>query len=254
MDTPPDNTTCRLGIPRIYLPAPLHTGATVALDAQAAQHLVRVLRLKPGASLIVFNGQGGEYEATLENTQHGAATVRVERFIARDAESPLTITLAQGISRGERMDYAVQKAVELGVNRIVPLVTDYCVVTLHKEREEKRLAHWRGVIVAACEQCGRTRIPTLSNPQSLHAWLNEARNGLRLLFDPYSTQHLAQLAPPQDEITLLIGPEGGLSDAENAAARAAGFSAVRLGPRMLRTETAPAAALAAVQALWGDLG
>lgn len=243
---------CRLHVPRIYLPAPLASGTSVSLDKQAAQHAVRVLRLKPGAGVLLFNGTGGEYEGSLEYTGRGPVAVRIGAFIARDAESTLDITLAQAISRGERMDYAIQKAVELGVNHIVPLVSEFCVVAIDQERVEKRLAHWRGIIVAACEQCGRTRLPTLSAPLPLHTWLEGQISGLRVLFDPYSDQSLSAL-PRQAKLTLLIGPEGGLSAAETAAAKHAGFNAVRLGPRMLRTETAPVAALAAVQCLWGDL-
>lgn len=242
-----------MNVPRIYLPVPLRASNTVALDKQATQHVTRVLRMKSGAPLIIFNGQGGEYEAELEVMVRGAAAVKVGNFIARDAESALSIQLAIGISRGERMDYAIQKAVELGVTQIVPLLTEFCVVNIRQEREEKRLAHWRGIITAACEQCGRTRIPSIIAPQTLSHWLPSADEGLRLLFDPYAVQRLSQLAPPTDQIIVLIGPEGGLSDLENTAAKKAGFTAVQLGPRMLRTETAPVAALAALQALWGDL-
>ena len=245
---------CSLSVPRIYLPVPLATGATVTLDKQTAQHVVRVLRLRAGETLILFNGEGGEFEATLDCAERHAATVKIGRFIARSAESKLVVTLAQGISRGERMDYAIQKAVELGVTHIVPLFTEFCVVNIQKEREEKRLAHWQGIIIAACEQCGRNIIPTLSAPLNFKHWLADASASLKLLFDPYATQHLAQLASPSGDVIILIGPEGGLSDGETAAAKQAGFSAVQLGPRMLRTETAPVAALAAVQTLWGDLG
>lgn len=246
---------CCLNIPRIYLPIPLQSGMSVALDDRTAHHLTHVLRLKPGAALVVFNGKGGEYEATLGSMTRGQpVAVNVARFIARSAESRLTVRLAQGISRGERMDYAVQKAVELGVAHIVPLVTEFCVVNIHKEREEKRMAHWRGIIITACEQCGRMRVPTIAAPIRLHNWLAQAESDVRLMFDPYATQRLTELPRPSANVTLLIGPEGGLSDKEAQAARNAGFMAVQLGPRMLRTETAPVAALSAVQTLWGDLG
>jgi 16S rRNA (uracil1498-N3)-methyltransferase len=245
---------CRLSIPRIYLPVPLQSAALVALDKQAAQHVTRVLRMKPGAPLIVFNGEGGEYAATLTEEGRGGATVKIAEFIVRDAESKLCVQLAQGISRGERMDYAIQKAVELGVAQIIPLFTEFCVVNMKEERAEKRLAHWQGVAISACEQCGRTRVPEILAPRPLHEWLAQTQANLKLVFDPYSKQHLAQLAPPSGDITILIGPEGGLSDAETKAAVKSGFTAVQLGPRMLRTETAPVAALAAVQTLWGDLG
>lgn len=254
-ETPPFTIEpCRLSIPRIYLPMALQTATSVPLAKQAAQHVTRVLRMKPGAALIVFNGQGGEYAATLETEQRGAVTVKIGDFIARDAESKLSVQLAQGISRGERMDYAIQKAVELGVAQIIPLFTEFCVVNMKEERAEKRLAHWQGIAVSACEQCGRTRVPEILAPRPLHEWLGQVRASLKLVLDPYTTQGLAQLPPPAGDVALLIGPEGGLSDAETAAAQRAGFTGVQLGPRMLRTETAPVAALAAVQTLWGDFG
>ncbi|MEO5573369.1 MAG: 16S rRNA (uracil(1498)-N(3))-methyltransferase [Gammaproteobacteria bacterium] len=243
-----------MSIPRIYLPVALQTTASVPLAKQAAQHITRVLRMKPGAALIVFNGQGGEYAATLESEQRGMATIKIGDSIARDAESKLSVQLAQGISRGERMDYAIQKAVELGVAQIVPLFTEFCVVNMKEERAEKRLAHWQGIAISACEQCGRTRVPEILAPRPLHEWLAQTQANLKLVFDPYSTQHLSQLEPPTGDISMLIGPEGGLSDAETQAAIKSGFTAVQLGPRMLRTETAPVAALAAVQTLWGDFG
>lgn len=244
---------CSIEVPRIYLPVPLQSGAEVMLDARASQHVLRALRLKPGAALILFNGAGGEYAATLQDVSGGAAKAALGDFIARDAESPLTVTLAQAISRGERMDYAIQKAVELGVAHIQPLVTEFCVVKIHQERVDKRLAHWQGIIISACEQCGRTRVPAISAPAHLARWMAACSSSVKLVLDPYATQGLSQLPQPAADITLLIGPEGGLSDTELAQAQHAGFIPVRLGARMLRTETAPVAALAAVQTLWGDL-
>lgn len=240
--------------PRIYFPSPLQSGATVTLDKQAAQHVLRVLRLQPGDALALFNGwlvnnRYGEYQATLLDAK---GAVRIGEFVPRDTESPLTITLAQGISRGERMDYAVQKAAELGVTRIVPLVTECCVVKVQEERKEKRLAHWQGIATSACEQSGRVRVPDIAPPQTLGAWLPTVQATVKLVLDPLATLTLPQLAKPQGEITVLAGPEGGLSDTELAQAKQAGFVPVRLGPRILRTETVPAAALAAINTLWGD--
>lgn len=241
---------CALHIPRVYLPAVLASGATVAMDERSSHHVVRVLRLRPGDRLIVFDGQGGDYEAVLG--RGSPPQITVGKFIARAAESNLPVQLAQGIARGERMDYAIQKAVELGVSAIIPLLTEFCVVNIHKERTDKRMAHWRGIIIAACEQCGRTRLPLLAPPVKFDHWIAHAQAGVKLIFDPYAAQHLSHLPRPASDILLLIGPEGGLSDTENHAARQAGFTSVQLGPRMLRTETAPVAALAALQALWGD--
>lgn len=242
-------------IPRTYLPVPLTPGAIVTLDDSAANHLLRVLRLKPGAPLILFNGQGGEYRAVLHTADKRGGSVVIGEYSARDTESPLHVTLAQGISRGERMDYTLQKAVELGVTRIVPLVTERCEVRLEGERLHKRLQHWQAVAASACEQCGRNRVPQVIEPRSLDTWLTQTGDGLSLVLDPLAAQSLSQLAQPADSrITLLIGPEGGLSDAEIQCAQRAGYTGIRLGPRILRTETAAVTALSALQVIWGDLG
>ncbi|RJQ49568.1 MAG: 16S rRNA (uracil(1498)-N(3))-methyltransferase [Gammaproteobacteria bacterium] len=240
--------------PRIHLPVSLQGGATVTLDKHAARHVLRVLRLQPGDALTLFDGRlvndrYGEYHATLLDAK---GAVRIGEFVPRDTESPLTITLAQGVSRGERMDYAVQKAAELGVTRIVPLLTEFCVVKVQEERREKRLAHWRGIATSACEQSGRVRVPDIAAPLDFRAWLPTAQAAVKLVLDPFATLTLPQLPKPQGEIIVLAGPEGGLSDAEVVQAKQAGFIPARLGPRILRTETVPAAALAALQTLWGD--
>lgn len=247
-------------IPRVYHDGRLSEGAEVTLDEAASVHVQRVLRLRRGDALRVFNGAGGEFEAVIEGAERGRARLRIGRHDARDPESTLALTLAQGISRGERMDLTLQKSVELGVARIVPLVTAYCQVRLEGERLERRHRHWQGVIRAACEQSGRTRLPELAPAAPLQRWLAGARGageGLRLVLDPRAEQGLSALASAPGEargiVTLLIGPEGGLDEAEIDAARQAGFQALRLGPRILRTETAGIAALAALQALWGDL-
>ena len=242
-------------IPRIYLPTPLASGASVALSDNAANHVVRVLRLKPGAPLILFNGLGGEYEAVLLSMDRNHTEVSVGNHIARETESPLHITLAQGVSRGERMDYTIQKAVELGVTKIVPLISERCEVRLEGERLAKRVQHWQAVVVSACEQCGRNRVPPVLAPVPLSGWLAEPVHGVRLVLDPLAPATLSSLARPDDRlITLLIGPEGGLSDAEVKCAQQSGFEGIHLGPRILRTETAAVTALSALQVLWGDLG
>lgn len=241
-------------IPRIYTSQPLNPGQTISLEGSAANHVARVLRLKPGAVLTLFNGQGGEYPATLSETGKRSIEVRVQAHEARETESPLEITLAQGISRGERMDYAIQKAVELGVSHIVPVITERTQVTLKGERLEKKLGHWQGIAISACEQCGRNRVPEVASPVTLANWLPSRVNGLSLVLDPLAVQGLPGLDRPDVPVNLLIGPEGGLTDAEIAQAGAAGFTGVRLGPRILRTETAAMATLSAIQLLWGDLG
>ncbi len=245
-------------IPRIFLPQTLTAGSRVVLEDAASNHLLRVLRLKPGAPVYLFNGAGGEFEATLSAVERGTAVVTLGAFIDVSRESPLSITLAQGISRGERMDYTLQKSVELGVSCIIPLETEFSQVRLEGERRERRRRHWEGVIAGACEQSGRTRLPELQPVTSLGDWLvstSTVAEGLRLVLDPAAETGLSQLQlPPATRVTLLIGPEGGLSDREIEQSRRAGFAGLRLGPRILRTETAGIAALAALQALQGDLG
>ncbi|HFD92295.1 MAG TPA: 16S rRNA (uracil(1498)-N(3))-methyltransferase [Gammaproteobacteria bacterium] len=241
-------------IPRIYHPAPLCPGSTCRLDARAASHVVRVLRLRPGAPVVLFDGRGGEYPGTLtQATRHGAE-VRIDTCRDVAVESPLPVTLAQGISRGERMDYTLQKAVELGVKNIVPLLTERCTVKLAGERLEKRLQHWRGVIIHACEQSGRDHIPDLAPALTLSRWLEQGGAGKGILLDLEASCSLAELPPPHGPLTLVIGPEGGLSPVEKRQLEQHGFTSIRLGPRILRTETAGMAALAIMQSLWGDLG
>lgn len=241
--------------PRLYLPTTLAAGALVALDANAFNHAVRVLRLRVGDALTLFDGHGGEYVAELVAVERRAATARVLAARAREAESPLRVVLAQGVSKGERMDYTLQKAVELGVAAVQPLLAERSVVQLDGERLARRVEHWQGVLVAACEQSGRNRVPPLAAPARLGDWLAAGGGeGLRLLLDPQAGTGLRALPAPGGAVTLLIGPEGGLGDGEIAAATAAGWQGVHLGPRVMRTETAGVAALAALQALWGDLG
>lgn len=246
--------TSTMPTPRIYLPATLTPGAEVALDARAAGHAVRVLRLRVGATVALFNGDGRDYLAELIAVRKDQALCRIHAAHPRATESPLTIELAQGISRGERMDYTIQKAVELGVQRIVPLDTERSQVKLGGEREEKRLQHWAGIILHACEQSGRSRIPELQPVQRLDRWLSmQSGAGQRLFLDPQGDVSVADLSGPVDSVSLLVGPEGGLSPAERELAISRGFLRLRLGPRILRTETAALTALAALQSVWGDL-
>jgi 16S rRNA (uracil1498-N3)-methyltransferase len=217
------------------------------------RHAVQVLRLKAGAQLRLFDGQGRELEATLSLAERKRSEVQLHSELAIQSESPLDITLLQGISRGERMDFAIQKAVELGVRTIIPVVTERCNVQLSKERAEKRLKHWQGVLMSACEQSGRAFMPDLLPVTSLNEAMAASTAPLKLVLDPQARQRFHSLPQPQ-ALTLLIGPEGGLSDAEISQAEQSGFTSVQFGPRILRTETAAVAALAVVQTLWGDLG
>lgn len=246
---------------RIHVDAPLHSNVELRLPDQAAAHVLRVLRLRAGAALTLFNGQGGEHAATLLRAERGAAIVRVDAFAETERESPLRLTLLQGVSRGERMDVIVQKATELGVTRIQPLLTEHSVVKLDDALAAKRRTHWQAIAIGACEQCGRNRLPTVETPLEMGRWLAAlpaSTGGVRRLVLAPGASHslgaLARAASSNDVWQLLIGPEGGLSDGELRDAASRGFVAVSLGPRVLRTETAPLAALALLQGLLGDLG
>ncbi len=242
-------------VTRIHVPGPLAPGAEVALPAQAGEHLVRVLRLETGARFVVFDGTGGEYTASLAVTGK-QVRARVLDHAPIERESPLDITLLQGIARGERMDLIVQKATELGVARIVPLIAERSVVKIDAQQRERKRAHWQSIVVSACEQCGRNRIPAVTDPVSLGdaiAALPAATTRCLLAAD--GTDSLVGIASrPAAPMVLLIGPEGGLADNEEKHALANGFVACRLGPRVMRTETAGLAALAALQAIAGDFG
>ncbi len=240
-------------VPRIYHAGTLQSHTELELSENAANHVARVLRLREQAPLIIFNGEGGEYLAHLSAVEKRRVTVTLEAFVDRDVESPLRLTLAQGISRGERMDYTLQKAIELGISKIVPLVTEHCVVDLKGERLEKRMEHWRGVIIGACEQCGRNRLPDLAPMMTLNEWLTKACEGTGLLLDHRSDGSINTL-DAASAFTLLIGPEGGLSPEEQQHALSSGYQGIHLGPRVLRTETAALVALSALQTLFGDIG
>ncbi len=240
-------------IPRVFTDQTLTSGSEAELDEKASHHLSRVLRLKAGDGLILFNGRGGEYRAVLTQADK-PAWARVEQYIEAEREPPLAITLIQGVSRGERMDYTLQKGVELGIDRLVPVTSARSVVRLRGGRAEKRRQRWRDIVRAAAEQSGRNRLPSVAPIQTLSQALSSELTGTALLLVPDGDKSLPEIPPLAGELTLLAGPEGGLNGQEIASARQAGFTPVRLGPRTLRTETAGIAALAIIQALWGDLG
>jgi 16S rRNA (uracil1498-N3)-methyltransferase len=239
-------------MPRFYCPLPLHVDGVVTLPDAVARHAIGALRLRDGEAVTLFNGDGAEYAGILRTG--GRASVRLLARHAQDRESPLRVVLAQGVSSGERMDLTLQKSVELGVAAIQPLMMRRSVVRLSGDRAARRRAHWQAVVVSACEQCGRNRIPEVADIVDFDVWRRGWRPaaGVGLMLDPDAPLGLGELPRPEGQITLLAGPEGGFDPAERALARQAGFVGVRLGPRVLRTETAALAALAALQALWGD--
>jgi 16S rRNA (uracil1498-N3)-methyltransferase len=241
-------------IPRIYTNSPLSEGSQAELDENAAQHVGRVLRMQPGQELKLFNGDGQDYLATITEAGKKRVEVLVRAPETNHTESPLQITLGQTLSKGDRMDYAVQKAVEMGVTCIVPLTTERCEVKLKGDREDKRLRHWQSIAVSAAEQCGRARVPEVLPIMTVEQWLEHTRDcDLRLVLHHRTERSLGAMEKP-DNIALMIGPEGGLTAGEIALAEKEGFMPVALGPRVLRTETAPVAAMALCQWLWGDSG
>ena len=240
---------------RSWIETPLAVGQTLSLPEEVANHLVRVMRLREGDTCVLFNGDGHDYSATVVETSKRDARVRVDGATAVDNESPLRITLLQGIARGEKMDLILQKATELGVTAIVPVNAERTEVKLDAARAEKRLAHWRSVVVSACGQSGRARVPAVAAPQSLQAAAqNAAADALKLTLDPLGDHRLATLTrAPAGGVVIAIGPEGGWSPRDRLALATAGFQGLQLGPRILRTETAGLAAIAALQARLGDL-
>jgi len=238
---------------RIFVAAALAAGSEIELPDAAARHVAQVLRMRAGEHIVIFNGTGGEFGAEIVLAERRNVRVRLSQLVEVDRESPLEVSLAQCVSKGERMDYTLQKAVELGVSRVLPLLSERSVVRIDAERWDRKLEHWRGVIHSASEQSGRTRVPEVRAVERLDAWLPASGPGLKLVLAPAGGGGLRSL-PVASELTLLVGPEGGLSEREIALAVRAGFTSMRLGPRVLRTETAGVAALAALQALHGDLG
>ncbi len=238
--------------PRFYLDQTLAPGARFSLPPGPARHAAKALRLAPGDAVTLFNGRGGEYAARIERIHKDEVAVAITGFADVERESRLQVLLAQGISSGERMDYTLQKAVELGVAMIQPIAAKRSVVKLAGERSDKRVAHWQGVVASACEQCGRNQVPIVAPPLSLANWLGTQPKARLLFLSPLADAKLADLPAPAGVDCLVAGPEGGFEADEIAALHAAGATPVRLGPRVLRTETAALAALAAMQSLWGD--
>ena len=252
-----DSSTGRttMALKRLHIDNALKSGSEVRLEEEQSRYLGRVLRLRVGDTLNAFNGEDGEFEASIAAISKTAATLVLGEHRATNTESALKVHLVQGISRGERMDFVVQKATELGVKRLSPVLTEYGVVKLDAERADKRRAHWQKVATSACEQCGRIRPPLIDTPVPLKAWFGDQPQDADsdLVLRPAAPAALTSLAAPKTKVCILIGPEGGLSPAEYEDAAVAGFTDVSLGPRILRTETAAIAAIAVMQSLWGDL-
>jgi 16S rRNA (uracil1498-N3)-methyltransferase len=240
-------------ITRIHTSDALSGLEKLSLSGQAGQHVARVLRMRQGEELILFDGLGGEYRAHIENIQADQVTLAILEFDPVEREAPIPVTLVQGISRGERMDWTIQKATELGVHRILPVSSQRSVVRLKGERALRRREHWQAVAISACEQCGRNRVPEVGNPVTLEQALDQVSGfSLKLSLRGDARMRPADLPDDPEQVCIAIGPEGGFDNGEQDALAGAGFGGLRLGPRVLRTETASLAAMAALLGRWGD--
>ena len=244
-----------MSLSRLFVDQELSLKQHVTLDSEASNYLIQVLRLSFNDSLVVFNGRNcGEFRAVVTTVNKRSAVITIEEFIAGDKESPLTINLLQGVSRGEKMDFTIQKTVELGVNSITPVFTQYGNVKLAGERLASKIAHWQAVAVSAAQQSGRCLVPkVLPVQQFLDCFGTISTGSLSLVLDPKAKTRIAQLSECPSNVTILVGPEGGLSEQELVQARQHNFIPVGLGPRILRTETAALTAISILQARWGDL-
>lgn len=238
-------------VSRIYQPVPLAVGM-LQLEENASHHLARVLRAAVKDEVIIFNGEGGEYHGVIQQINKKNVVVELSKFVDRNSESPVAISLAQGIARGEKMDFVIQKAVELGVSEIFPIISERCNVRLDQEREQKRMQHWQAVVISACEQSGRNRLPVVHAPLMLNDWLEQSHAEMKLVLSPHVTKKLKDVSVKPASIAVLIGPEGGLSEREIETTIKYNFTALNLGPRILRTETAAVAALSVLQFQFGD--
>ena len=238
-------------VSRLFIPDEILVGQKIVLQEQSAHYVRTVLRLKKDQTLTLFNGLGGEFLSSISEVSRKKVAVNILKAVDRSVESPLHISLGLGISRGDRMDWAVQKAVELGVNCITPLLTERCIIKFKADKKQQRLQHWKNIVQHATEQCGRTVLPKFNEINDLQNWVQQ-QNGLKIFLDPYAESALSDLKLKENKVTIMAGPEGGFSQQEREFAKATDFISVRLGDRILRTETASIAALSAVQMLWGD--
>lgn len=245
-----------MALTRLFIDGALLPGQVLVLENEQAHYIGRALRLRAGDALSVFNAESGEFAAVVESVSKSSATLQVGAHVETATESPLKLQLVQGVSRGDRMDFVVQKATELGAKRITPVLTEYSMVKLDGSRAEKRRAHWQKVAISACEQSGRIRPPLIDPPVALKSWFGSKTQeaDVDLILKPGANESLTSLTAPRTKVCLLVGPEGGFSDTEYDDADVSGFKPVSLGPRILRTETAALAALTIAEALWGDIG
>lgn len=239
-------------IPRFYDPQQLTPGTEIPLSDEVVQHVSRALRMRRGDEIILFNGDGFEYRAQLTNVEKRKACAHISAQTDPETESSLQVRIGQTLSRGERMDYAIQKSTETGASQITPLFSERCEVKLPPDRQEKRVKHWQQIAISACEQSGRVTPPEVQLPETLEHWIKTQDAELKLVLHHHSEQPLQEIDPPTS-VALLIGPEGGLTEEEVELAVANGFKPLALGPRVMRTETAPVAALTLLNYLWGDL-
>ncbi len=240
-------------IPRLYHPAPIPIDQEFVLDGDAAHHVSTVLRLKANHPVVLFNGDGNEYSAQIIDVSRKQVVVEADACLTIGKESPLSIHLGQGVSKGDRMDTVLQKSVELGVTEITPILTQRCAVKLDEKRWEKKIQQWKKIITGACEQCGRNAVPTLNAPVTLNQWLASPTQASRLILAPGAEHALSKTPYSTHGFRLLIGPEGGLSEQEIHQANENGYTSVSLGPRILRTETAALTSVTILQSLHGDL-
>lgn len=240
---------------RLFSPDPLVADSELWLTGEQARYVTRVLRLKANDVISMFDGSGGQYDAAIKSCCKDRVLVQLGEHHAAEVESRLAIHLVQGISRGGRMDVVIQKSTELGVRRITPIITEFSVVKLGSDRSIRRHEHWQKISQSACEQCGRNTLPQIDLPQNLSSWLGKRNDAgmTGIMLDPGSTESISSMQVPEAGVELLIGPEGGLSDAERTQCQESGFRSVSLGPRVLRTETAALAGISVLQSLWGDL-
>lgn len=243
-------------VPRIYVDSALRTGSSIQLPLRQSNYLCKALRMEAGRELWLFNGQGGAYKSQIELPNPKKAQISVGEFDEENRQSTLNIELGIAVSKGDRFDFVVQKATELGVTSIRPLLTERIDVRLNAERSKKKLEHWQSISISACEQSGRNMLPVVDAPLTLEAWCSDLNQECRIIMDPYSNISLGDLASgqtKQQKVAVLIGPEGGFSETEVKLARNNGFTGITLGPRILRTETAPLVIISLLQSLWGDI-